>query len=547
MRAVGYSRVSTIRQVNEGLSVDDQISHIEAYCDGNSLDFVRHYVDQGVSGTDEDRPELQRLIADATVKPREFERIIVHSASRLFRDSAVMELTIRRLRKVGVEVVFITQPTTNDATGDLTRQVLGLIDEFTSKETAKHVARSMLANAKLGFWNGAPAPYGYRTFVAEFKGKKQKKKLEIDPVEARIVEQIFELAEIGTGRSGPMGVKSIVNWLHDEGYKTRRGSFWHVQTVYLILTSSTYKGVFVYNATNSKTKEPRPLHEQLQVECPAIIKPEKWDRVQALLRAKNPKISSPKTISGPILLTGLIRCEACGSAMTMRTGKSGRYRYYTCSGAQARGVAVCVGVSIPMDKLDLAITNSLADKVCQPERLHQLFTEVSLLERKASTGIERELLRVEGELAEAKQRLHRLLASIENGLLDANDPDLGVRLKAVKLDRNIAIEAKSRIEGRMKKVADVSPAKLVAFGSFMREAIRYGDVPFRKAYLRMLVDWIDVEKGSARIRVKKSTLRKRVDDMDCETGKVPIRIQDWRTQHDSNVRPLPSEGNTLSS
>jgi Resolvase, N terminal domain len=119
LRAAGYSRVSTNRQAIEGLSIDDQLAQIEAYCLRETLAFTMHYVDRGLSGSDEDRPELQRLIVDALTKPRPFDRIIVHSGSRLFRDAAIMELTIRRLRRAGVEVIFIVQLTTCDSTSDL--------------------------------------------------------------------------------------------------------------------------------------------------------------------------------------------------------------------------------------------------------------------------------------------------------------------------------------------------------------------------------------------------------------------------------------------
>ena len=524
LRAAGYSRVSTTRQAVEGLSIDDQIAQIEAYCTREELAFTTHYVERGVSGSDEDRPELQRLIADALTKPRLFDRIIIHSASRFFRDVAVMELTIRRLRRAGVEVIFITQPTTNDSNGDMFRQILGIMDEHTARETAKHVKRSMIANAKLGFWNGATPPFGYRTFIAEERGKKLKKKLEIDPVESRIVAQIFILAEAGDRMSGPMGVKAIVNWLHARGYLTRTGHAWHVQTVYSILTGTIYKGLHWYNTTCSRTREPRPVEEHVAVEMPAIIETQRWARVQEILRSKNPKISNAKIISGPILLTGLVRCESCGFAMTLRTGKSGRYRYYTCAGAQSRGPAVCEGVSIPMDKLDHAITESVTEKLLQPVRLQALFSEVLAREKRSASGSELELLRIERELSDARQRIDRLLNSIETGLFKADDENLKTRLDSAKQDRSIATEAKLRIEARIKRTTDVSPAKLIAFGNFIAEALQSGDVPFRKAYLRMLIDWIDVTKQGARIRVSRSALKAQIDRTNDTTGKVPICI-----------------------
>jgi hypothetical protein len=115
------------------------------------------------------------------------------------------------------------------------------------------------------------------------------------------------------------------------------------------------------------------------------------------------------------------------------------------------------------------------------------------------------------------------------------DPDLRTRFEAAKHDRDIATAAKARVEQRIKHATDVSPAKLVAFGEFLAEALRSGEIPFRKAYLRMLIDWIDVRRDAVRIRVSRSALRAQIERADLSTGLVPISIQEWRTRHDSNV------------
>ena len=64
-----------------------------------------------------------------------------------------MELTIRRLRKHGVEVISMTQPTGDDPSQQLMRQIIGVFDEYTSRENGKNVTRSMRESAKQGFWN----------------------------------------------------------------------------------------------------------------------------------------------------------------------------------------------------------------------------------------------------------------------------------------------------------------------------------------------------------------------------------------------------------
>src|SRR5271166_3399047 len=70
---------------------------------------------------------------------------------------------------------------------------------------------------------------------------------------------------------------------------------------------------------------------------PPIIEPPEFEAVQALLKSRSPALTAPRITSGPTLLTGICFCAGCGRAMTLRTGKSGRYRYYTCSTKARQG------------------------------------------------------------------------------------------------------------------------------------------------------------------------------------------------------------------
>src|SRR3546814_18853280 len=80
-----------------------------------------------------------------------FDLVLVHSLSRFSRDSLHSELYVRELRKVGVELVSITQEVTQDAGGEMFRRMLNIFDEHQSRENAKHVHRAMLENARQGF------------------------------------------------------------------------------------------------------------------------------------------------------------------------------------------------------------------------------------------------------------------------------------------------------------------------------------------------------------------------------------------------------------
>ena len=56
-------------------------------------------------------------------------------------------------------------------------RLVSMFDEYQSRETAKHVLRAMKENARLGFWNGSPAPYGHEAVIVEIRSDAVKKKL----------------------------------------------------------------------------------------------------------------------------------------------------------------------------------------------------------------------------------------------------------------------------------------------------------------------------------------------------------------------------------
>ena len=289
------------------------------------------FIEPGASATDDSRPELQRMIDAAVSSDRPFDVVVVHSFSRFFRDAFQLELYRRKLAKVDVRLESITQHTSDDSTGDMYRQMLAVFDEHNSRENAKHTLRAMKENARQGFWNGSQAPYGYKVVDAEQRGQKVKKRLAGDPKEAETVREIFRLYQHGAGRLGPLGVKAIAAELNLRGLRNRRGRRFSHKVVHEILTREDYIGQHWFNRLDSRTKKTKPRSEWIAVEVPPIIGQDAFATVRAMLAARNPRTTPPRIVNGPTLLSGLARCATCGSGMTLRTGKGGRYRYYTCA------------------------------------------------------------------------------------------------------------------------------------------------------------------------------------------------------------------------
>jgi site-specific DNA recombinase len=215
----------------------------------------------------------------------------------------------------------------------------------------------------------------YRVVAAEQRGAKVKKKLEIDPLHADTVRLIYRLALEGDGTTGPLGVKSIASHLNRRRIFTRTGGRWGIGQVHRVLTRPTYVGRHEFNK-RSKAKVLKPEAEVVAVEVPPLIDQATFDAVQAHLKSRNPKVTPARVVSGPTMLSGICCCADCGGAMTIRTGKSGRYRDYACSMKARQGETACKGQAVPMEMLDDLVAEHLAERLLQPERLEEVLASV---------------------------------------------------------------------------------------------------------------------------------------------------------------------------
>ncbi|WQP05272.1 recombinase family protein (plasmid) [Sinorhizobium meliloti] len=535
LRAALYLRVSTGRQADNDLSIPDQRRQALAYCANRNWQVAVEFVEPGASGTDDRRPELQRLLDMATAGGAPFDVIIVHSFSRFARDHFALEYHVRRLRKAGIRLVSITQDLGEDTLGTMVRQVFALFDEYQSKENAKHTLRAMQENARQGFWNGSKAPYGYQVIAAEQRGAKTKKRIVIDPVEAEVIRLMFKLFREGDGASGPLGVKALTSWLNERGYRTRVGARWGIGPLHKILTSPTYKGEYRFNRKVWKTREAKPESDQVTVAVDPIIDAALFDSVQAMLKARNPKAMPPRVVTGPILLTGIATCASCGGGMTLRTGKSGRYRYYTCATCAQQGKAACKGRSVPMAKLDDAVTAKLAEDLLTPARVGSLLAKLMERQTARETDHTQRLTALREKLAESERRLGRLYEIIENGMADPSDPTLKERIAAVKTERDIAQVAFDRAVAELRPDARITADKIAAFTQIMQENIRHGEIPFRRAYIRAVVDQVEVDDTEIRIHGRRSVLERLVMGGGATPAGVPSFVRKWRTRQDSNL------------
>lgn len=359
----------------------------------------------------------------------------VYSFSRLFRNHYLLEHYRRRLKRAGVRIVAITQEVGQDAEGDLVRSVLSNFDEYQSRQTAKFTRDTMSRNAEAGFWNGAVPPFGYVSEVAEMRGSKAKKRLAIEPSEALMFQQIFRMKRLGIGQ-GPMGYKKIATHLNATG-ATLRGRKWHISNLRDILTRSTYRGRHLYGVHDTRNGIKRSEDEWQEIPAPIIIPEAEWLEVQAGIARNAQQITPARIVSGPTMLAGIAKCghPECGHALSIATGKGGRYRYYRCSRNLRRGETACQGTSIRDQKLEAVVIEAMAERLFAPERLEKLLA--NLLDDSSTAMRDRQahLKALRTERTRVEGAIQNMFDFIEQGVVSPRDTDFTGRLAAQRARR----------------------------------------------------------------------------------------------------------------
>ncbi|PCK77514.1 recombinase family protein [Rhizobium sophoriradicis] len=537
-RAAGYFRVSTGRQAESDLSIPDQRNQALEYCRRKGWELVDEFIEPGQSATDDNRPALQEMIAQAINHGNPYDVIIVHSYSRFFRDNFAMEYYIRKLAKADVEVVSITQELGNDPAQIMMRHIIGLFDEYQSRETGKHTLRSMKENARQGFYNGAPLPLGYKAVEIEKRGHRVKKKVVVEPKEAETVRLIFQLYLRGDGTSGPLGLKALVSWLNERGYRTKTDSPFGVGSVAFILKNRSYTGEFIFNRQESKTRKLKPISEQVVVPVPPIISREEFEATQATLQVRNRQVTPPRIVTARTLLSGLVYCSQCGASMMLRTGTShtGKvHRYYSCRANLRTGKSACDGISIRMETLDADVVRHLSDRLLTVERIAELVSSISADRNEKNASAGQRVAELTSDLRETEARLRRIYLAIEEGVAQADDL-FRSRIAQLQADRQKAVDALARLRATTRIVEAVTPEAILRFSEVMRENIATGEPGFRRAYMRSVVERIVVGPRTIKIFGMKATLESALRADSLPYTSVRSFERNWRPLQESNLR-----------
>jgi site-specific DNA recombinase len=290
-RTAVYVRVSTDDQRDNGYSIDSQLRMIKEYCEKNEYLIVDIYNDAGRSGKDLMRPEMQRLLKD--IKSKKIDKLVAIKVDRLTRNNYDGFWLLNYCEEHDVKIELILEPyDVSTANGEM---IFGMNLVFGQRERKEIGARTKRAMEEMALEKIHPskAPYGYIR-------NSETGHLEVDPIEAEVVKEIFELCKQGKSTRG------IATTMKEENAYLKQGK-WKSDRVYKILTNSIYIGVFEYGKYKRKPQDILRVKDY----CEPIIDEVTWNATRNVL-VKNKHSNYGEYIH---LFSGLVKCPICNEIM----------------------------------------------------------------------------------------------------------------------------------------------------------------------------------------------------------------------------------------
>ena len=416
MNTVIYARYSAgPRQTDQ--SIEGQLRVCTDFCKQRGLTVIDTYCDRHISGRTDERPEFQRLIADA--KRKKFEAVVVYKTDRFARnkyDSAVYK---RELKRNGIQIFYDAEAIPDGPEGIILESLMEGLAEYYSAELAQKIKRGMHESALKCQSTGSGRPLGYRV--------DEQKHFQIDPESAQTVQTIFEQYIKGESNA------AICELLNSRGLRTAQGKPFNKNSINRIIKNRKYIGEYRYH--------------DIVVEggMPAIISKDTFNLAQAEMERRRTR-KAPKSPKAEYLLAGRLFCGHCKGPMqgVSGTGKSGnKWYYYYCGNTRGKN-KTCDKKQVSRDRLERAVVDFTVRYILQEEVLEELARKVhAAQERQNDTASE--IAFYEKKLADNKKSIANVLRAIESG---AATQTLPARLQELENEQAVILGELSFLKGK---------------------------------------------------------------------------------------------------
>ena len=338
----------------------------------DEFESAAEYVDDGHTGTDADRENFQRLLAD--VMSGKINCVIVKDLSRFARNySDAGSLIDNLFVQMGVRFISLAENVDSykdpDSVSSIIVPITNVMNDQYCYQTSKKIRQVFDYKRRSGQYIGSFAPFGY------VKDSKDKHQLVVDPDAAETVKLIYSMFLQGSSK------RAIGLYLNEHGipspsaYRRLKGlpvssgvgdnPMWSARMIHEVLTNEIYTGDLVqgrHRVKSYKVHQIEAVPEEDWVRVPntheAIISRETFDKVQGLLKRDTRTSPQGREVH---LFSGFLRCADCGKALTRST--SGKYVYYACSTYKNRSRTACTMHSIKHNHLEAAVLFAIQQQV----------------------------------------------------------------------------------------------------------------------------------------------------------------------------------------
>ena len=358
----------------ESVSIDNQRTILRKYAEERGFEIHDEYIDDGISGTTFQRPEVQRLLDDA--KTGVINTIIVKDLSRFGRNYIeVGQYVDYVFPAFGIRFIAIQDnvDTENRDSGAMEMMpIMNVFNEWHAANTSKKIRAVRRSNAKEGIYTAKKASYGYKM------GTDKKRAPVIDEETAPIVKRIFEMYASGMS---PRKISEILNLegipspatyaYTQSGQKPKPNvvGLWTAVTIREMLnkiiyighmpqlrwTSLSYKNHKRFRKDESEWTVVYNNHEP-------IISQELWDKVQE--RKKSVAQGRKTKVGYTHPLSGFLFCADCGNKMKLCTSvsrKGTRLYHFDCGYHLRYGKAYCFSHYIAASALEEIVLGDIRE------------------------------------------------------------------------------------------------------------------------------------------------------------------------------------------
>ena len=412
MNVVIYARYSSDKQTEQ--SIEGQIKVCTNFANFNGYNIIDTYIDRAMTGKNDDRPGLQKLIADSNRKL--FQGVLVYAMDRFGRNLQQSVNNEFRLKRNGVKLISATENFTDDSSGQLHRNIMMSFAQYYSDELSAKVKRGMVINAERCQFNGGTIPLGYKSVD---------KRLVVDEETAPIVQKIFEMYADGSR------AVDIADYLNARQIRTASGAMFNKNSLHSILKNKKYIGVYKYADVVVENAVPR------------IISDELFNRVAEVLE-RNKKHAGHNKAKVEYLLTTKLFCGHCRAPMVgvSARSKTGRiYYYYSCNNARLK---ICDKKNARKEKIEDLVIKKCRELLTD-ENIAKIAKAVSVATDKAQDKTEEQYLK--RKLKEIDKAIENLMRALETG---QNVDLISERITAKRkersdIERDLAVEVKKSV------------------------------------------------------------------------------------------------------